>query len=194
MRKTSPSFWELFFGIKFHHIWAQFFCFCGALFFRVFYSLESIFGLFSRHFWVRNSRAMIFCFVTNFSKIRNVRIKKEHSVINLSVSYRKTSLSSWEMAFGTKFDSILTQAFFIQFGQVFTTVLSVNTKSLFSWWLIEWWCYFTSENWRKERGKKKAKEIAVLLDLQKWQFFSCKNIFYTLEETGFVKFLSKKNS
>jgi hypothetical protein len=28
---------------------------------------------------------MIFCFVTNFGKLRNVRIKKQHSVVNLSV-------------------------------------------------------------------------------------------------------------
>lgn len=34
---------------------------------------------------MRNLRAMVFCFVTNFSKLRNVRIKKEHSVVNLSV-------------------------------------------------------------------------------------------------------------
>jgi hypothetical protein len=46
-----------------------------------------------------------------------------------------------------------------------------------------------------EGGKKKAKEIAVFLDFAKvTNFFCCKNIFYTLEKTGFVKFLSKQNS
>jgi len=42
------------------------------------------------------------------------------------------------------------------------------------------------------RGEKqKAKEIAVFLDFAKSDnFFCCKNIFYTLEKTGFVKSLS----
>jgi hypothetical protein len=88
----------MFFGIKFDHNWTQCFLFLGfvaghffsefSIVWRAF--LDSFLGTFE----CETLEQWSFVFLTNFSKIRNVRIKKEHAVENLSDSYRKTSGSS----------------------------------------------------------------------------------------------------
>jgi hypothetical protein len=45
-----------------------------------------------------------------------------------------------------------------------------------------------------EEKKRSKGDCCVFGFCKSDNFFSCKNTFYTLEKTGFVKFLSKKNS